>query len=642
MKGSRLLSRASLLRVSVLAAVLGSAALFPVATSLGQPARPAPAPETPVGPAAPITALVEQVTDLFPRVQGEIVEVQGGVLTLDVGRKNGARPGLELEAFRAGREIKHPRSGQILGRTEEALGTVRITEVQESFSVAKPSGSAEIKPGDRVRMSSAKVKLILLPLLGSVRENLVEAATNELVERLSATGRFQVGMGDAINVFLAQEGLRAEDVLQGRGVKKVVERFKVEHLLAVHFQRVQGRPFMEVRFFSAPREDAAVTMAFFVPPSIRAASQAAQFSGSRNAANPPSAKPRSLLARLLGGDLDPASYSSAESTIPLREVARFPFPVLAMDVAAHGKDKVPRMVVSDGERVYMYRIAGEKLEAEWSISARAMGQVMTVQLVDLNEDGTFEVVGTRWHPDSGLNSFILEFKGGKPRFIAEDIGLFLVAMDAAGAGYRQALWAQALNSEKFFNHGKADLMALKNGKLVTERPLAVHSSFRPTGATLSNISGKETRALAFIDDFNRLQVSLDGQDVWRSSSPVGGGYAVAEQINKDFRGGRSKFYKFEPLPISVDLDGDGIEEIVVPQNTIREGLLAVVFKGPAGIRLQSVESGFEGAITALGAFRTDDNNQPTLVAAVVRFQGLLQNFLKRSGETQIIMTIPQD
>ena len=74
----------------------------------------------------------------------------------------------------------------------------------------------------------------------------------------------------------------------------------------------------------------------------------------------------------------------------------------------------------------------------------------------------------------------------------------------------------------------------------------------------------------------------------------------------------------------MDLDGDGIEEIVVPQNTIREGLLAVVFKGPAGIRLQSVESGFEGAITALGAFRTEDSLQPTLVASVVRFQGIVQ------------------
>ena len=86
------------------------------------------------------------------------------------------------------------------------------------------------------------------------------------------------------------------------------------------------------------------------------------------------------------------------------------------------------------------------------------------------------------------------------------------------------------------------------------------------------------------------------------------------------------------------MDGDGVEELIVPQNLVREGLLAVVFKGPAGFRLQSVNTGFEGGITALAAFKTVDGPQPTVVASVVRFT----NFLKTSGETQIIMTVPQD
>jgi len=88
----------------------------------------------------------------------------------------------------------------------------------------------------------------------------------------------------------------------------------------------------------------------------------------------------------------------------------------------------------------------------------------------------------------------------------------------------------------------------------------------------------------------------------------------------------------------VDLDGDGIDELVVPQNIVKEGLLAITFKGPAGYRLQTIETGFEGGITCLGAFKTEDAVQPTLVATVVRFN----NFLNISGETQIIMTLPQE
>jgi hypothetical protein len=150
--------------------------------------------------------------------------------------------------------------------------------------------------------------------------------------------------------------------------------------------------------------------------------------------------------------------------------------------------------------------------------------------------------------------------------------------------------------------------------------------------------GKDTRALAFVDPNNRLQVSTEGEDLWRSSTVVGGGYMEIEQQILGGLQQRSRFFKIEPTPLAVDLDGDGIEELVVPQNLVREGLVAVVFKGPAGFRLQSVNTGFEGGITALGAFKTEDDTQPTVIAAVVHFS----NFLKTSGDTEIIMSVPQE
>lgn len=592
----------------------------------------------PPGPAVPLIVLAAQLVDLFPKVEGEVLEVRGQSLTLAVGRKDGLRPGLELTVFREGREIKHPRTGQVLGRAEQALGRVTVTEVQEAFSLATAAQGSDVKPGDRFRLSSGKIRLVLLPLLGGVKEGLVEAATHELVERLSASGRFQVTMGDPINVFLAQEGIKPEEFLQGKGVKEAAQRFKVDNLLAVHFKRVQNRPFMEVRFFSLPALEPVISTAFFVPPSIRAASSAAQFSSSGRDGNRPQAKQRSLLARLLGGDLEAGSYSTGESTIPLREVARFGFPVLAIDVSVAPKDKIPRMAVTDGERVYQYRIVNQKLEADWTFSVRAAGRVISVQLADLDGDGVFEVVGNRFHPKSGVNAFVITGKDGKPRYLAEGIDSFLFAVDGKSEGVKQTLWAQAYSPERFFNAGQANQVLIQNGSVVVEKPVRVPTGFRPMGAAFSNISGKGTRVLAHVDEFNRLQISSEGEDLWRSSTSVGGGYLTVEHVLEDIRGGRSKFYKIEPMPLAVDLDGDGIEELIVPQNLVKEGLLAVVFRGPAGYRLQSIDSGFEGGITGVGAFRTDDANQPSLVASVVRFT----NIFRTAGETQIIMTIPQD
>src|SRR5262245_33447001 len=152
-------------------------------------------------PAAPITALVEDIIGMFPKVQGEVLEVRGTTLTLSSGKKDGARVGLEVELFREGREIRHPRTGEVLGKAEEVLGRTRITEVQENFSSANEAKPGEAKPGDRYRVSSGKINLVLLPLLGGMRESLAEAAIQDVIERLSATGRFRVTMGDPINVF---------------------------------------------------------------------------------------------------------------------------------------------------------------------------------------------------------------------------------------------------------------------------------------------------------------------------------------------------------------------------------------------------------------------------------------------------------
>jgi len=494
--------------------------------------------------------------------------------------------------------------------------------------------------GDRFRISAGKIRIVLLPLAGGARDSLVEAATQDLVERLNASGRFTVSMGDPINLYLSEQGIKQEDFLAGRGVKDAAQRYKFENLLVLQFRRVQNRPFMEARFFSMPSSEPLVSSSAFVPASVRALSERERFSSATRDTNRPQAKQRSLLSRLLGGDLEAGSYSSGENSIPLKEVARLGFAVVAMDIAVQPKDKIPRVVVSDGDRVYQYKIINYKVEPEWSFSTRTLGRVFSLQLADLDGDGVFEVVGNRFHVKAGLNSFILNLgKDGKPKFLIDTVESFLFAVDTKGEGVKQTLWAQRYNPDNFFTPGQADEVAVRKGNLDVVKSVRVPTAFRPMGASFSNISGKDTRALAIVDESHRLAISLDGEDVWRSSTSVGGGYTKLELvIPRGRQGDLTKFYKIEPTPLAVDLDGDGIDEIVVPQNIVKEGLLAITFKGPAGYRLQSIETGFEGGITCLGAFRAEDSVQPTLVATVVRFN----NFLNISGETQIIMSVPQE
>src|SRR5436190_12895556 len=88
--------------------------------------------QTAVAPApasAPLQAIVSQVIAMFPRVTGEVIEVAGTTVTVSVGKRDGAVPGLELSLFREGRELRHPKTGEVLGKTEKALGRLRIEQV---------------------------------------------------------------------------------------------------------------------------------------------------------------------------------------------------------------------------------------------------------------------------------------------------------------------------------------------------------------------------------------------------------------------------------------------------------------------------------------------------------------------------------
>ena len=615
-------------------AVLVVAILCGVSLPWAQP----PARQAPTASSAPLQAIVNQVIALFPRVAGDVLEVQGTTVTLSVGKRDGVVPGMELSLFREGRELRHPKTGELLGKTEKTLGRMRIEQVAEAYSIGSVAPGTDVVAGDVARISAGKQRVTVVPFVVGVRDAIVEAALSEIVEGLGRSGRIQVAMGDQIGVWATQQGIKPEEFLEGKGLAEGASRFKAEQLLALNFKMVERKPYVEARFFALPNTTPVVASATFVPASVRVAAPRERFSsgGDRQLLQP---KQRSLLARLLGGELEAGSYSSGENSIPLKEIGRFAFPVIAMDVSVAPKDQVPRLVMTDGEKIWLYRVVGQALEPEWTYDERftTPGRIISVQLADLAGDGVFEVVANRYHPDPQilLTSFVLGSKNGKPVTLAKDSGQILWAVDATGEGVKKTLWAQLFTSEGFFKKGQASRVVLKDGRVVIEGPVRVPNTFRATGATMANIAGKESRALAFVDEYQRLRIAVDTQDTWRSASSVGGGRYLKLELLKpgtSNRVVRSEFINFEPVPVAVDLDGDGIEEVIVPQNQM-EGHIGIVFRGPAGYRFQSVNSGFEGVITALGAIPGE--NPPTIIASVVRFD----TFMKGSGETQIIMTL---
>jgi hypothetical protein len=594
------------------------------------PSRPAPA-------AAPLSfkVLADRLTSMFPAVTTDVVEVAGPRVTLAAGRGDGLQAGVELTLFREGREIYHPTTKKLLGRTEETIGRVSVVEVFENYSVATVVDGSGARAGDRARVSAARAPLTIVPLTSGPRAPVMEAATYELIQELERTGRFHIILGDAVGVWMNQERIAAPDFARGTGVAAAAQRFKIANLLVLHFTTVEARPFLDARLFSGAFAAPLVSSALFVPTSVRPRTDQA-FSGSQGGQGNVRVEQRSLLARLLSGNFEPNAYSASASSIPLRSLATLPFTVVSMDVAVSPSDKMPRIVVTEGQRVFLYRLNNLTLEPEWTYDRRSVGTILTVQFADLNGDGVLEVVVNRQDYKAGMLSYILTTEAGRPAMIVNDLPMMLLAVDENGDGVNRTLFTQKYSDQTFWTRGAVTRYVLKGKDVVAAGTVHVDHDFRVTGAAYSSIGGKDLRVLAFVDESHRLKLVAGGQEVWRSQTAVGGGLAQARVQIPMLQTFVDKYFKIEPNPLPVDLDGDGTQEIVVPINEDEAGRMAVVFKGPVGYRVQVVSSGFEGMVTGLGAIPGDGN--PSLIAAVVKRTGIL---FKTGGDTQLIMTVAE-
>ena len=99
------------------------------------------------------TGLDDKAASLPARVitiNGQVADVDGAHLILNVGATNGLKVGDTLKISHPGREIKDPATGKVLRRIESDMGTITLTQVDSSSSEGNYNGQPGVKVGDTV------------------------------------------------------------------------------------------------------------------------------------------------------------------------------------------------------------------------------------------------------------------------------------------------------------------------------------------------------------------------------------------------------------------------------------------------------------------------------------------------------------
>ncbi len=96
--------------------------------------------------------LANKITGNLPLLQGFVIQTPGnGQVMLDIGRTAGLRKGMKCIVYKEGKEIKHPVTGEVLGKETSILATIIIDEVYDKYALARVSGQTRgsISVGDR-------------------------------------------------------------------------------------------------------------------------------------------------------------------------------------------------------------------------------------------------------------------------------------------------------------------------------------------------------------------------------------------------------------------------------------------------------------------------------------------------------------
>ncbi|MEW5799827.1 MAG: CsgG/HfaB family protein [Bacteroidota bacterium] len=100
---------------------------------------------------ATVTNVATLLYNELPIIEGDIIKVESEELFIDIGSIQGLRKGTKCVVFREGESIKHPISGEILGKKVTRLGEIIVIQVQDKFATVKPiETEQDIQVGDKV------------------------------------------------------------------------------------------------------------------------------------------------------------------------------------------------------------------------------------------------------------------------------------------------------------------------------------------------------------------------------------------------------------------------------------------------------------------------------------------------------------
>lgn len=91
--------------------------------------------------------LVDKFVTSLPLLEGTVIRIDAGGIMVDKGRSTGIKKGVKCTIYREGAEIKHPVTGEVLGKETVIIGEIQITDPFDKYSSGR---IIKLEPGQSI------------------------------------------------------------------------------------------------------------------------------------------------------------------------------------------------------------------------------------------------------------------------------------------------------------------------------------------------------------------------------------------------------------------------------------------------------------------------------------------------------------
>jgi len=246
----------------------------------------------------------------------------------------------------------------------------------------------------------------------------------------------------------------------------------------------------------------------------------------------------------------------------------FNFEIKGLDIGDVDGDKKNEVVVTDHHNIYVFKYDGDRLSLFRKIEAGHQHNFLTLDVADVNRNGTAEIIVTSVIEDN-LQSFIIEYEQGEFRTITRKAGWFFRALEHPKDGL--VLMGQQMGSDGLIT-GSIYKFVWKKSSFEKGPKIPFPKETKILGLTTGEVRGAGITDVLQVDDAGQLMMlSSDGKFIWKSRGNFGGTNNFYETLKKRddvYRAGTAPAWRvYVPGRIVVkDLDGDGLNEVIINKN----------------------------------------------------------------------------